>query len=218
MNPDYNQMPPRQEEKQEERKNGNTVLLTIIGVATLLVALVGATFAYFTAQADNTKNQSVVIKAGRAVDLTYSTQKQISIQNVRPGDPAQTGKFIVKNTDTQNDYIYDLDVVIATNTFNQLDGTGQLTLRFTASTSGGSGTSNTPSLANFTTATDVTAAAYKTAGAKFKLVNDQKINKGGEIHTYDSTLTFVDTNSTQNSNQGQTFAAHVDISDIRTVN
>ena len=32
-----------------ERGNGNTVLLTVIGVATLLVALVGATFAYFTA-------------------------------------------------------------------------------------------------------------------------------------------------------------------------
>ena len=32
-----------------ERGNGNTVLLTVIGVATLLVALVGATFAYFSA-------------------------------------------------------------------------------------------------------------------------------------------------------------------------
>lgn len=32
-----------------ERGNRNTVLLTVIGVATLLVALVGATFAYFSA-------------------------------------------------------------------------------------------------------------------------------------------------------------------------
>ena len=36
-----------------ERGNGNTVLLTVIGVATLLVALVGATFAYFTASVTN---------------------------------------------------------------------------------------------------------------------------------------------------------------------
>ena len=42
-----------------ERGNGNTVLLTVIGVATLLVALVGATFAYFTASI-NTSNDGIV--------------------------------------------------------------------------------------------------------------------------------------------------------------
>lgn len=216
MNPDYNQMPPRQEEKQEERKNGNTVLLTIIGVATLLVALVGATFAYFTATADNSKNQSVVIKAGRAVQLTYSTQKQLTISNAKPGDPASTGKFIVKNGDTQNNYTYDLDLVIASNTFNQLDGTGQLLLKFTTSTSGGTGGAK-PTLANFAADTDITNTSTYGTGKKIKLVNDQRIVKN-ETHTYDSTLTFVETNSTQNSNQGKTFQAHIDISEVYTTN
>ena len=37
------------EQKENENKR-NTVLLTVIGIATLLVAIVGATFAYFTAK------------------------------------------------------------------------------------------------------------------------------------------------------------------------
>ena len=39
----------------------NTLLLTVIGVATLLVAVVGASFAYFTAQLSGTET-----KIGRA--------------------------------------------------------------------------------------------------------------------------------------------------------
>lgn len=41
-----------------ENKKGNSVLLTIIGVATLLVALVGATFAYFSASATSTNTDA----------------------------------------------------------------------------------------------------------------------------------------------------------------
>lgn len=215
MNPDYNQMPPRQEEKQEERKNGNTVLLTVIGVATLLVALVGATFAYFTATADNTKNQSVTITAGKATQLTYSTKNQIALTNAKPKD-SDTGEFIVKNGDANNNYTYDLDLVIVSNTFNNLDGNGQLMLSFSATTAGGTGGA-APTLVNLSSPTDITQSAYKTAGAKIKLVDDQRIVKN-ETHTYSSNLEFVEISREQNSNQSKSFAAHVDISDIRSLN
>ena len=44
----------------ENRKN--TILLTVIAVATLLVAVVGATFAYFTAQGGTAANTPVVVQ------------------------------------------------------------------------------------------------------------------------------------------------------------
>lgn len=214
MNPEINQMPPRQEEKQEEKKNGNTVLLTVIGVATLLVALVGATFAYFSATANNSNNQSVVIATGKPTALEYKTTDQISLQNAQPG-ATDTGKFTVKNNDAQYTFTYDLDLVIVSNSFNNLDGNNQLMLKFTASASTGA---TAPTLANFRNPTDITQSAYKTAGAKINLVQDASIAKG-VTHTYDSTLTFVNfPESKQNSNQQKTFAAHVDISDVRTVN
>lgn len=211
MNPEFNQMPPRQEERQEEqKKNGNTVLLTVIGVATLLVALVGATFAYFTATASNTNNQSVTIQAGKAVGLEYKAVTQIKMTNAQPGQTAN-GKFTVKNNDTVNAYTYDLKLIINSNTFNNYDGNGQLLLSFTSSASQGTA----PKLAGFTTPTDVTQTAYKKNGASFDLVNDAQIAVG-VTHTYDSLLNFVETHSTQNSNQEKVFAAHIDISDIRT--
>ncbi len=54
-----------------ERKN--TVLLTVIAVATLLVAVVGATFAYFTATNDTTNNASNI------TDVTTATVKGVKL-------------------------------------------------------------------------------------------------------------------------------------------
>lgn len=214
MNPEINQMPPRQEEeKEEQKKNGNTILLTVIGVATLLVALVGATFAYFSATANNSNNQSITIATGKPIALEYKQTDQIKLDNAQPGQ-SDHGVFTVKNNDSTYTYTYDLDLIIVSNTFNNTDGNNQLMLSFTVSTS----TGTAPTLANFSTATDITQTAYKTAGSKHNLVQDASIAKG-VTHTYNSTLTFVNfPQSKQNSNQQKVFAAHVDISDVRSVN
>ena len=41
----------------EENKRGANTLYLVIGVATLVVAIIGATFAYFTASAENDGDQ-----------------------------------------------------------------------------------------------------------------------------------------------------------------
>lgn len=61
----------------EERKSGNTVLLTVIGVATLLVALVGATFAYFTATvSQDTASGTVNVTTSTLAGLEMTSYKQ----------------------------------------------------------------------------------------------------------------------------------------------
>ena len=51
-----------EENNRDNSGRKNTILLTVIGVSTLLVALVGATFAYFTAQlSGNPTNDNVNI-------------------------------------------------------------------------------------------------------------------------------------------------------------
>ena len=52
--------------------NNNTVLLTVIGIATLLVAVVGATFAYFSAQLSGTENQSTMMGASYKGQFIFS--------------------------------------------------------------------------------------------------------------------------------------------------
>ena len=44
----------------KDNSKTNTLLLTVIGVATLLVAVIGATFAYFTAQVGGGESATTV--------------------------------------------------------------------------------------------------------------------------------------------------------------
>lgn len=107
----------------ERNNNGNTVLLTVIGVATLLVALVGATFAYFTATVNNRTAQSVSITTASPMGLVYTGNKLELLQAV-PGDKTgDTGKeFTVQNPTSADGktavvQTYDLTFIVDTNTF-----------------------------------------------------------------------------------------------------
>ena len=57
----------------------NTILLTVIAVATLLVAVVGATFAYFTAQGGTGSAANVTVSTGTAGSSSLGTFTAISI-------------------------------------------------------------------------------------------------------------------------------------------
>lgn len=60
-------------------ENQNKVLLTVIGAATLLVAVVGATFAYFSAIGEETE---VTVQTGSS-QITIQASKDV-VENIRP--------------------------------------------------------------------------------------------------------------------------------------
>lgn len=65
----------------------NTILLTVIAIATLLVAVVGATFAYFTASVTTT-NPAVKTTTGKSAALASATMtlgKEINSTDMYPG-------------------------------------------------------------------------------------------------------------------------------------
>ena len=57
----------------------NTVLLTVIAVATLLVAVVGATFAYFTAQGGATQVGNMEVKTEAAASSSFEIDGSLAI-------------------------------------------------------------------------------------------------------------------------------------------
>lgn len=57
----------------------NTILLTVIAVATLLVAVVGATFAYFTAQGGAAQEAKITVTTGTASSASLGTWTAINI-------------------------------------------------------------------------------------------------------------------------------------------
>lgn len=57
----------------------NTILLTVIAVATLLVAVVGATFAYFTASGAQGTTGNVKVSTGTAASSEFGTMNAINL-------------------------------------------------------------------------------------------------------------------------------------------
>lgn len=96
----------------KEGKN-NTVLLTVIGIATLLVAVVGATFAYFSAQLSGTENQSTMtIQASNGGSSTLDGGEAIVVKDIYPRDEAWVNKKIAVTYDntTATSGTYDYNV------------------------------------------------------------------------------------------------------------
>ena len=68
----------------------NTILLTVIAIATLLVAVVGATFAYFTAQVtvadnDNKENNTVNVTTYALTSVEMDMGSSVSSEGMYPG-------------------------------------------------------------------------------------------------------------------------------------
>lgn len=65
----------------------NTILLTVIAIATLLVAVVGATFAYFTAQVTTTNNgqNTTDVKTAALASATMDMGSKVTANDVYPG-------------------------------------------------------------------------------------------------------------------------------------
>lgn len=187
----------------KEKGNGNTVLLTVIGVATLLVALVGATFAYFSATISNASQESVIITTASPVGLEY-LGSTITLDNAIPGN-TNTGTFTVTNPASSTvAQTYDLTLVIDKNEFTTTDGADQLEIKIT---SAGTTTMQTIVGSPF----NLTDGAA-TTGQTYKFVDDQRIAIG-ETQTYTVTVTFKELGTTQDYNQGKSFQAHIEISD-----
>ena len=117
----------------------NTILLTVIGIATLLVAIVGATFAYFTATVTSDETAStIVVRSASGGTSTFVGADIITVTNIYPkgdgtsaSDAWVTKYFTIaySNTNAVNAYTYDLTLNY-TNDF----GAGELTYALTGVT------------------------------------------------------------------------------------
>ena len=190
--------------------NGNTVLLTVIGIATLLVALVGATFAYFTATVNNDQAQSVTVTTATPVGLEY-VGSDLKLENTIPGNSSESTFTVTNPEGSTVSQTYDLNLIIDQNTFVTDEGDDQLAITITAESTG----ANTPTVSNSPyNVTDGTETA--SAGKSFVVVGDQKIDPE-EVQTYSIKVEFKELDAPQNTNVNKTFGAHIEISDAQAI-
>lgn len=132
----------------EERTNrSNTMLLTVIAIATLLVAVIGATFAYFTARITGDVETASTVRVNGAtltVEFTGDSNRVDSASGFIPTKPNNNGTYapvatksfsLTGNNNTADMKApYTLYLVVETNTFQlqntdgyKVDGTAQAT-------------------------------------------------------------------------------------------
>lgn len=100
-----------QVKEEDSEKKKNRAILLIIGIATVLIALIGATFAYFTAQINNVNgDQSVMVTTATVEGVIYTSTDPIVLNHAMPGDK-DTGSFTIENPNTTAKAIYTVKFV-----------------------------------------------------------------------------------------------------------
>ena len=187
-----------------ETKKGNTVLLTVIAVATLLVAVVGATFAYFTASvAGNDTASSVVVKTAQIGTITYTNGNEVKLENAYPGATSNEVKFtIALDQDATTSVHYTLKWINVTNDF---DPSSDLvySLKGTDRSTGSVENGEQPKLIDDITNKEVPTTSGTIIGSG--------IVSGASIHEYTLTVKFKETGIDQNSNQGKSFTGKIEV-------
>ena len=98
-----------------ENNRGQSIFLSVVGIATLLVAIVGATFAYFSITVDgNNTASSINITTAKLGDVTFDgTGAGVEITDIYPGW-STTKTFTIQAVSAEStaaiDYIVNLVV------------------------------------------------------------------------------------------------------------
>lgn len=203
-----------------EGKN-NTVMLTIIGIATLLIAVVGATFAYFSATLTGTNNEKEYTVRSATVGTEFNGGVDITATGIYPKEEAWgTKTFSIKTTSTKGlSTKYRISLVIDDNDTTAdttiSDGAGHVK-RFQANALSYTLTAIEANAA--TKGTMPTATETKIADPSKDIVFGEATIYGNDAvevtQTYTLSMFFKDTGTDQNANQGAQFKAHIAISEI----
>ena len=213
-------------------ENKNTVLLSVIAVATLLVAVVGATFAYYTASTANSgAGESATITTNTVGDVTLTMAKTTTANSLNyPGGYLVAGAVVTGSHTGSTAYktTYTINGNIANATKTQLTWTlyevsaavsspvSGCTVKETASAGetrySYTGCTVSTSITNGTKVKTGTANAATTAGTA---VNTAVTATGETLTTttagaktyYYLVVNYPDTNANQDVDQGKTITA-----------
>lgn len=179
----------------------NVVFLTVLAVATLLTAVVGTTFAYFTASvAGNTSATPTVITTANNLGITYEDGAEVSPSTpVVPGW-SQTKTISVTNNSTTNAIGYQIKWTAVTNGFvngnaNGADGaTESKDFVYTITKNGSDYISGDSTVATYpVTGDDLTNIA---TGKAYSTTTGKAAIKGSEATTTFNTVEFPATGAT----------------------
>ena len=206
----------------ENRKN--TILLTVIAVATLLVAVVGATFAYFTAQGGSSVQTPVNVNTAQTSNGSFVTNGSITInanqENFYEGAGNQTSTATATVTYTASstaasNFCYTVGLQVTANNFvytTAPTNTPELTFTARKSANAADLTSATTMInqRDITTTTASTTIQVPNTAEGSEFIHKIDATQGQTINDqWDFTVTLVNLSSDQNENTGKSFTGQI---------
>lgn len=184
-----------------ENNRGQSIFLSVVGIATLLVAIVGATFAYFSITVNGNENaSSIYVTTAKLGDVTFDgTSAGIVIENAYPGWHDQKTFTIAtaNDTDANATIQYGVQFVVTNGELATAAPTGEFVYTLTPSGSCG------------TLPTALTNQDVPSSTPANPVVNGTL--QGPCTHTYTLRMDFVETNEPQNLLQGKKFEGKIQI-------
>ena len=205
-----------------EVKNEKKVLaLSFLGVITFIAVVVGATYAYFTAQGGGTGNINVNAGTATTDNLSFQTGSAISLtanqEDFGSGAANKSGETFARatltannatNNATRNYYVY-LDITSNDFEYTTVDEQAELLLKVT--NPDGAEVTTLGSLERKTSG-GVTGFDITTSTGLITIADNYEITSTGtETQEWNVTITFVNLDSDQNANTGKSFNATLKI-------
>ena len=193
----------------------NTVLLIVVSIATLLVTVVGATFAFFTAALTGEEGITTVTVLSGSIGTVIDAGDAIIISNVIPQAESLLTKVITisHNSSFTGAFEYSITLDVESNTF----ATDHLKYTFTH----GTGTDATGTMiAETDTQTSIGTSdiTFGNATDGYEGSITTPTGPGGDgtevSQVYNLDIFFPDTGTNQNASQGQEFKAHIVVVDV----
>ena len=207
----------------------NVVFLTVLAVATLLTAVVGTTFAYFTATVQgNGSATTTTITTANNLGITYSDGEAITGNSIIPGWVSTTKHISVTNngtvpvkyqiawTDVVNtfvkggassntdDLVYSVIETSASNAVLTSGATTGVTASGFTKVAGKAYSLSVGKVTVGTGTTEVAVAAVPANGATTAMLIPERTIAANETQEFDVTVYFVETGIEQNENMSST--------------
>jgi hypothetical protein len=225
-----------------ENNRGSMIILTVIGIATLLVAVIGATFAYFTVTIKYETDPTPAVIQSSTMLIQFKTLNELTYTGAIPGRPSLSSDPIAQNIDNKLSFSltsapnmtsstkYNVYLVIDSNDF-ETDNlvylmTQKRDITSEAQTNGTTGSEGSEYIADDSfTMDDIdgegpnkerkvgTIKSELKAGDK-KLIATGNLGSHGSVDTWEFEIWLRETGVEQNEDQGKTLKAHIEVEPI----
>ena len=176
---------------------GQTIFLSIVGICTLLVAIVGATFAWFSITVTGNENPTdIIINSGTLGQVNFNDGTAIDIKSLMPGS-FTTKTFTVSQTDptATGKISYNIVLNVKANTLTPVaEGAFIHSLKSSGNTNGGT-----------------LATMNESEVPVNSFIIGSGVIEGYESHQYEYTIGLKNLDINQNAAQGKTFSGYLSV-------